>query len=89
MEINWIDYLFEDLSKKSDLTSSQGQADFIDIVLPIIFSTPDWFEQDRCLQKLTDATGIPRDQLRMIAKSWMGKHLETNRRLRELFTSND
>ena len=137
MEINWIDYLIEDFCKKSDLTSSQGQADFIDIVLPIIFSKPDWFEQDRYLQKLADATEVSIDMLRDIAVSRLGHYttdakvralaslrrdldalrnemdslrnemdslkpesagyishveqqaLETNRRLRELFTSND
>ena len=69
MEINFIDYLFDDLLKKSDLTSSEGKADLIDSLLPIVFSNPNWFEQDRYLQKLADATGITKDQLRMIAGS--------------------
>ena len=85
----YFESMIEDLLKESDSSSPQGKSELVERVLPIIFSNPDWFEQDRGLQKLTDATGIPRDQLRMIAKSWIGKHLETNRRLRELFTSND
>ena len=81
----YFESMIEDLLKESDSSSPQGKSELVERGLPIIFSNPDWFEQDRGLQKLTDATGIPRDQLRMIAKSWIGKHLETNRRLRELF----
>lgn len=65
--VSAIDFLIEGEAKKVDLSSSQGKSELVEHVLPLIFSIPDWNEQDRYLQKLGDTTGIPRDQLRMLA----------------------
>jgi len=71
----YFDFMFEELLKQSNLTSAEEKADLIDYLLPVIFSNPNWFEQDRRLQKLADATGISKDQLRMIAGSWSRKQM--------------
>jgi len=98
----YFDFMFEELLKQSNLTSAEEKADLIDYLLPVIFSNPNWFEQDRRLQKLADATGISKDQLRRAALENVGddsgsaeyignvvqQALETNRRLRELFNAN-
>ena len=77
--VSAIDFLIEAEAKKLDLSSSQGKSELVERVLPLVFSIPDWNEQDRYLQKLADTTAISRDQLRMIAGSWSRKQQYVSR----------
>ena len=53
-----MEYLFDVLSSRLDLTSPQGKGRFAELLFPLIAATPDPFQQDYYFQRLASYLGV-------------------------------
>ena len=58
-----IDYLMDQALSRHDVATSSGKADVWNELRPLIYAIENPYEQDRCVTRLEDLLGLPRERL--------------------------
>jgi DNA primase len=54
-----VDFLLKAETERIDIGTSEGKAEAVELLMPVIFAIPNWVEQDRYFQKLAGLLQVP------------------------------